>query len=360
MRALVLPGKNEPLEIQERPSLRADQGEAIVKVYAAALNHRDLWIQKGQYAGLKYPITPGSDAAGIVVDVNLPGEQQLTGALEANQPRDWIGREVIINPSLNWGGWPSHQDQETFRILGLPHDGTLAEYVKVPLTNLADKPAHLTFEEAAAIPLAGATAYRALFTRAQLGFWAHPNQRENHAGGGGGEKVLITGIGGGVALFALQYAIASGARAYVTSGSDEKISKAIAMGAIGGVNYRNANWMENLRDLAGSFDITIDGAGGDGINALLNLASPGGRLVFYGATLGNPSALEVRRIFWKQLNMLGSTMANPADFSNMIAFINKHELRPVVDKVFPFTEGEAALRRMDNAEQFGKIVIKII
>jgi zinc-binding alcohol dehydrogenase/oxidoreductase len=335
MKTLVLTGKNEPLIIQERPDWQIAEGQALVQVHAAALNHRDVWIQKGQYAGLKYPTIPGSDGAGVVMDI---------GGAESNPAKSWIGKEVIINPALDWGNQASHQDQKAFRILGLPDDGTFAEYVRVPVTSLAEKPSHLSFEEAAALPLAGVTAYRALFTRARL--------KRN-------EKVLITGIGGGVALFALQYAVAAGAQAYVTSGSDEKIDKAMTLGALGGVNYKKSDWVEAVRSLAGSFDVTIDGAAGEGMDNLFDLASPGGRVVFYGATQGNPSNLVARRIFWKQLDVLGSTMGSPEDFRSMLTFVREHKIRPVVDKIFSFEEGEAALRWMDDARQFGKIVLKI-
>ena len=330
MHALVLTDKNRPILLQEKPMPVAAAGEAIVKVYAAALNHRDLWIQKGLYAGLKYPIIPGSDGAGVVVRMNGEG--------------DWVGKEVIINPALHWGDRLTHQDQHSFQILGLPEDGTFADYVKVPVTSLVEKPAHLSFEEAAALPLAGVTAYRALFTRGQL----RPK-----------EKILITGIGGGVALFALRFAVAAGARVYVSSSDEEKIGKALSLGAKAGVNYKKGDWVETLQTQVGGFDLIVDGAGGDGMGSLLNLASPGGRLVFYGSTRGNPSGLEVRRIFWKQLNVLGSTMGSPDDFAAMVAMLNKHALQPVIDKVFHLAEGEAALRRMENAQQFGKIVLKV-
>jgi zinc-binding alcohol dehydrogenase/oxidoreductase len=323
MQALVLTEKNAPIVLQERPRPVAGPGEGLIKLYAAALNHRDVWIQKGQYSGLRYPIIPGSDGAGVELST---------------------GREVIINPSIQWGSHSTHQDQQSFKILGLPDDGTFAEFVKAPIANLADKPEHLSFEEAAALPLAGLTAYRALFTRAQL----KPR-----------EKVLITGIGGGVALFALQFAVASGARVYVSSSDDEKIRKAIALGARGGVNYKTGDWVANLEEQAGFFDVTVDGAAGDGMGSLLHLSAPGGRLVFYGATRGNAPALEARRIFWKQLNILGSTMGSPEDFAAMVAFVNKHGIRPVVDKVFHLQEGEPALRRMESARQFGKIVLRI-
>lgn len=305
--------------------------EAIVQVRAAALNHRDVWIQKGQYAGLKYPIVPGSDGAGVVSSVG-------SGAA------DWTGKEVIIDPALNWGASPRYQDPAAFRILGLPDDGTFAEYVKVPVRNLVEKPAHLSFEEAAALPLAGVTAFRALVARGQVR---------------SGEKVLITGIGGGVALFALQFAVAAGAEVLVTSGSAGKLDKAMAMGASGGVNYHEKDWAERLKTLAGAFEVIIDGTAGDGLNDLFDLAAPGGRVVLYGATRGNPSQVVARRIFWKQLNVLGSTMGSPEDFGTMVRFVERHGIRPVVERAFRLEEGEAAFRWMEEGRQFGKIVLRI-
>jgi len=333
MKALVITEKGTPLELLTVADKVAGPGQALVRVHAAALNHRDLWIQKGQYAGLRYPIIPGSDGAGVVEAVGGSAEHA-----------DWVGKEVIIDPALNWGHDPGFQSPVDFTILGLPDDGTLAGYVVAPLSNLVAKPAHLSFEEAAALPLAGVTAWRALMTRGRLQ---------------AGERVLITGIGGGVALFALQYAAAIGARVHVTSGSEEKLSRAVAMGAAGGVNYRRSGWVEALKAEAGGFDVVVDGAAGDGVNELLDLAVPGGRLVFYGSTCGNPSSVVWRRVFWKQLNVLGSTMGNPEDFAEMVEFVEKYKIRPVVDRVFAMEEGEAAFRHMDAAGQFGKIVVKI-
>jgi zinc-binding alcohol dehydrogenase/oxidoreductase len=329
MKALVIAEKNAPPVWREVPELVAGTGEAIVQVYAAALNHRDVWIQRGQYAGLRYPIVVGSDGAGMVV---------------ASDVAAWIGKEVIINPGLHWGDRDTHQSPTGFNVLGLPDDGTLAEYVRVPLDNLVEKPPHLGWEEAAALPLAGITAFRSLVTRAQVQ---------------AGERVLVTGVGGGVALFALQFAVAMGALVYVSSGSDEKLTKAFALGAAGGVNYKVAGWVSALRSLTGGFDVIIDGAAGSSVNDLLDLAVPGGRLVFYGATLGNAPDVLVRRIFWKQLNIMGSTMGSPADFSAMVASVSKYRLRPVVDSIFSPMEGEAAFRRIEEGGQFGKIVVKI-
>jgi zinc-binding alcohol dehydrogenase/oxidoreductase len=213
----------------------------------------------------------------------------------------------------------------------------------VPVRNLVEKPAHLSFEEAAALPLAGVTAYRAVMTRARLM---------------AGEKVLITGVGGGVALFALQFAVAAGAEVVGTSGKVEKLDKAMAMGAMAGANYRESGWVERLKSLAGAFDLIVDGTAGDGLNDLLELAAPGGRVVLYGATNGNPAQVVARRIFWKQLNILGSTMGSPEDFESMVKVVTRHGLRPVVDRVFGLEHGEAAFRWMDEGKQFGKIVVR--
>ena len=332
MKALVLEGKDQPLVLKDLPAPSPGAQEALVKIHAAALNHRDLWIQKGRYAGLKYPIIPGSDGSGIVVS---------TGASE---DEGWIGKEVIMNPSLHWGEDQTHQDPSHFKILGLPDNGTLAEFVIVPALSLVEKPPALSHEEAAALPLAGLTAYRAVFTRGL----ARP-----------GTKILITGIGGGVALFALQFCLKANADVYVSSGQQEKLDKAKALGARGGINYKDPQWVEELRKGAGAFDLIIDGAGGNDFNHLLDLAKPGGTIVSYGCTRGNPTTIEMRRIFWKQLNLLGTTMGSPADFHAMVEFIIKYKVKPVIDMRFSMQDGEAALRRMDNEHQFGKIVIEM-
>ena len=332
MKALVLTEKNRPLSVREEPDPVASPEEAIVEVYAAALNHRELWIRKGQNAGIRYPIIPGSDGAGIVHSVGNPGAGH------------WIGKEVMIYPSLQWGNSESHQDPAHFKILGLPDHGTLAQYVKIPIANLFEKPSYLSFEEAAAVPLAGVTAFRALFKRANF-------QQ--------GEKILITGIGGGVAQFLLQFALKANGEVYVSSGDKEKMERAVKSGARHGVNYRAVGWTEELREKAGPIDVIIDGAAGDGVSQLLALAKPGGRIVFYGATKGPATEVEMRRIFWKQLNVLGSTMGSPADFRDMLLFLDQHHIKPVVDKIFSFGEGENALQRMNDGHQFGKIVIRV-
>mgnify|MGYP000119330980 CR=1 FL=1 len=329
MKATILTGVKRPLEVREVPALAAAPGHAVVQLKGAALNHRDLWTQLGLYPNIKLPVTLGSDGAGVVTAVGSPADQS------------WVGREVIINPALEWGSDPRAQGPG-FRILGLPDNGTFAEQVAIPVVNLAPKPAHLSWEQAAALPLAGLTAWRALFTRAQLK---------------SGERVLVTGVGGGAALFALQFAVAAGAEVWVTSSSSAKIARAQVLGARGGLNYREAGWAEALQKQAGRFDVIVDSAGGDGFGNLIDLTAPGGRIVFFGATTGNPKALDMRKSFFRQINLLGTTMGSPADFAGLTKFVEAHRITPVVDRVFPLDQADAALRHMAAAAHFGKIVL---
>lgn len=331
MKAALLEEKGTPVQIKVVPDPEPRAGEVVVAVRAAALNHRDVWIHKGLYAGLKFPIIVGSDGAGVVSRVG------------AEVDPDLVGQEVILNPSHNWG--ENEQAQSAaFKILGLPENGTLAQLVKVEARYLVPKPAHLNFEEAAALPLAGLTSYRALFKRAGL----RPN-----------EKLLITGIGGGVASLGFQFALAQGAEVYVTSSDDYKVQLALDRGAKGGVNYKQESWVEKLKEQAGGFDVLLDSAGGEGFAGLLELAAPGGRIAIFGATRGALRELPTRKIFWKQLSILGSTMGSETDFADMIAFVEQHQLKPIIDQVFPFEEAEAAFRRMDEGQQSGKIIIRV-
>lgn len=320
MQALVFNGINQPLDYQTVSDPLPSKGQVVVQLSAVALNHRDVWITKGQYAGIKFPTILGSDGAGM-----------------------YKSQEVIINPSLDWGTNPAFPGPN-YRILGLPDNGTFAEAVVVPQRNLVPKPAHLTMAQAAALPLAGLTAWRALFTRCGLKK---------------GEKVLINGVGGGVALFALQFAVAAGAEAWVTSGSDEKIQKAVTMGAKGGANYKNADWDKALKAEASGFDVVIDSAAGDQFARLVGLCNPGGRIGIYGGTLGKINNLSPQVVFWKQISVHGTSMGNDQEFKKMVQFVDKHEIVPVIDIVFALEKGNDALAHMDAGAQFGKIVLKI-
>lgn len=332
MKAVVLAGVKQPLAVKEVPLPELGAGDALVRVHAAAFNRRDWWIQQGLYAGLKFPIILGSDGAGIVEQV---GDQA---------DRHWLGKEVIINPSIAWGDNEAFQ-QRTFNILGLPQDGTFAQYVRIPAVNLHEKPAYLSFEEAAALPLGGVTAYRALFGRAALQ---------------AGEKVLITGAGGGVATFALQWAVHAGASVYVTSSTQAKVERAMNLGATGGVLYTGPQWREELQEQAGGFDVILDSALGAAFEEYLELANPGGRIVFFGGTAGDIPPLNGRKIFWKQLSVLGTTMGSPKDFANMLMFADQHRIRPVIDSVSPLAAADRVLGKMETSSQFGKMVLSII
>ncbi|MGZ3764232.1 MAG: zinc-binding dehydrogenase [Mucilaginibacter sp.] len=329
MKAIVLEAADKPLILKEveKPTLQA--GEVLVKIKAAALNRRDYWITIGKYAGIKYPSILGSDGAGTVAEVGSDAD------------KEWLNKEVVINPCHNWGSHAEYQNRD-FSILGLPEDGTFAEYVKVKAAYLYPKPAHLSWEQAAALPLAGLTTYRALFTKGRAKK---------------GDKVLITGVGGGTGVFALQWAIAAGCQVFVTSGSGEKIERARQLGASAGVNYKAQDWAQDLQHLSGGFDVIIDSALGEGFDKLLDLSNPGGRIVFFGGTAGNIPALNGRKIFWKQLQLLGTTMGSPDDFKAMIDLVNEHKIAPVIDEVFPLAQAQKAIDRMVVSSQFGKLIL---
>ncbi|MGI4737250.1 MAG: zinc-binding dehydrogenase [Janthinobacterium lividum] len=334
MLALQQDAVQQPAVAREVPTPEPAAGEVLIKLRAAALNHRDVWIQKGQYAGLKLPCTLGADGSGEIA------------ALGAGVDTLVVGAPVIIYPGVDWGDSPKAQGRN-FRVLGMPDPGVFAEYHVTSAAYVRPRPAHLDWAQAAALPLAGLTAYRAAFSRAQL----QP-----------GERVLVTGIGGGVALVAAQFCAAAGAEVWVTSGDDDKLARALALplDLRGGANYTHENWAKDLTKRAGgSFDVIIDSAGGAGFEALVDAAAPGGRIVFYGGTQGNIAQLPPGKIFWKQLSLLGSSMGSVAEFDAMLAFVSNHQLVPIVDKHFPLAEGEAALKYLAGGQQLGKVVLDI-
>lgn len=331
MKAAVLGEIKSPLQIVDRPDLDPGPGEAVVELKSAAINRRDYWITQGMYPGIKLPIVLGSDGAGIVTRVGDAVSQ------------DWIGKPVVIDPGTDWGEDAAAQSA-AFTILGLPRDGTFASEVCVPASQLHPKPQHLDWNHAAALPLAGVTAWRAVFTQGLL-------QR--------GQTILITGIGGGVATFALQFAITAGANVWVTSSSPDKIKRAIEIGAKGGFNYKQAQWGKSLAEQAGAPELIIDSAGGAGYNTLIDLVAPGGRIVNYGATAGPPEKLDLFKLFWKQLQLVGSTMGSPGDFADMLDFVNQHRIEPIVDDVTRLDNVNQSLDKMRSSPQFGKYVLSI-
>lgn len=333
VKAIVLneTGGPEQLKYEETADPIAGSGEVIVRLHMAALNRRDVFITYGQYPGIQLPATPGSDGAGEVIDTGVGVDEHL------------IGREVVINPGLHWGDNP-RVNGRSFTILGVPTNGTYAQLVKVPVDNVYEKPDYLSWEEAAAIPLGALTAYRSLVTRGNVQ---------------AGETVAIPGAGGGVATFLVQIAAALGANVYVTSSEDEKISKAKALGAVGGVNYKSEHWIKDLKVITGGVDLSVDSIGGNNFEALVSLANPGSRIVSFGATAGTVPNLVMPKVFLKQLDILGTTMGNPQEFGDMLNFFQKHQIRPALDETFPLEAAAKAQRRMEKGENFGKILLEI-
>ena len=324
----------ESLVYEDVPEPESGPGEIVVRLHNAALNRRDVFVTRGQYPGAKpdaLPVTLGSDGAGEVAargdGVDGPSE----------------GTEVVINPALHWGENPSVPGKE-YRILGLPDDGTFAQFVSVPADHVFPKPSHLSQEEAAAIPLAGLTAYRALVTRGEV--------KE-------GETVVVPGIGGGVATFLVQLASALGARVFVTSGSEEKIEKAKELGAEGGVNYNTENWSKELRNMTGGVDLCVDGVGGEVFDALISIAKPGSRVVSFGGTAGPVPKLVLPKIFLKHLTVLGTAMGTSEEFGAMLELYQESGLRPVINERFTLEETTASMQHMEEGAGMGKIVLDI-
>lgn len=324
----------EGLRYEEIDEPEPGPGEIVVRLRAAALNRRDLFATNGQYPGVKQdilPAIPGSDGSG---EVAARGDG-------AEGPEE--GQAAVIHPSLYWGDNPRLPGKD-YRILGLPDDGTFAQFVKVPAENVFPKPSHLSHEEAATLPLAALTAYRALVSRGQV--------QE-------GETVVVPGVGGGVATFLVQIASALGAKVFVTSGSDEKIETAKELGAQGGVNYNSENWSKELKSMAGSVDLSIDSVGGDAFNALITLAKPGGRIVVFGATAGpSPKVMTIMAAL-KHLDILGTAMGTAEEFGAMLDLYAEHGLKPKINETFPLEETSAALQHMEEGKGMGKIVLSI-
>ena len=201
----------------------------------------------------------------------------------------------------------------------------------------------MTNEEAAALPLAGLTAFRATIKKGLASK---------------GKKVLVTGAGGGVSQFAIAFSLASGAETYVTSGSDEKIERVKKLGVKEGFNYKNEKWFKETSSVGG-FDTIIDSAGGNQLNNYLKIIKPAGRIVMYGSTTGHPEKLDVFRLFWSQAQIMGSTMGNDEEFVEMIEWVNQYKIKPTIDKVYDFKDYVAAFDRFSAPDSFGKIVLQV-
>jgi NADPH:quinone reductase-like Zn-dependent oxidoreductase len=319
-------GGPEVLVIEEAPDPVSGPGEVLVRLHASALNHLDIWIRKGLPSVAK-PRILGADGAGVV--------EAVGHGVSGFEP----GERVVLNPGIEAGGGRIH-------VIGEHGDGTNAELIAVPATNVHPIPEGLSFEEAAAFPLVFETAYRMLVTRAGL--------RE-------GEWVLAWGIGGGVSTAALAIAKALGANVLVTSSSDAKLERARELGADATVNHTAGDVKEAVQEATGGkgIDVVIETVGEATWATSLQVAAPGARVVVCGATTGPNPPASLHRIWWKQLSILGSTMGTGEDFAGAYELVASGRARPVIDEVLPLEEIRAAHERLEAGEQLGKIVLTI-
>jgi zinc-binding alcohol dehydrogenase/oxidoreductase len=332
MRALVYRGGGfAGLGVEALPIPHPKRGECLVRLEAAALNHRDLWILKA--AGSRQAgVILGSDGAGRIAAAG-PGVRGFRA-----------GQRVLINPGL---GWPAGADAPPagFQILGDPRHGTFAEYIAIPAANLAPAPRHLEAGEAAALPLSGLTAYRALVSK---------------GGVGKGSRVAIPGIGGGTALMALLLGRALGAELFATSSDPAKRRRALAAGARGAFDTAGP-WADAVRRATGGrgVDVVIESVGRASWQESLKALAPGGRLVVYGSTSGDVVETDLVPLFLGWRAILGTTMGNAVEFRAMLRLVAAKRLRPIVDRRFPLARAVEALGYLRTGRQFGKVVLEI-
>lgn len=334
-----------PLNLVTIPTPEVKDGEVLVRVRAAALNHRDLFIRQHLYPAISFTTPLLSDSCGVIV-ASGPG------------PHPSGQQRVILNPGSGWASDPDGpENNQIYKVFGgtkLTPIGTLQEYIVIPASELEIAPAHLTDVEAAALPLAGLTAWRAFRTKS--------NNAE------AGRNIVITGIGGGVALMVLQFAVATKCNVFVTSSSEEKIARAKDLGARGGVNYKEADWDQKLASLLPStrpyIDAIIDGAGGDIVLRTYKLLKPGGVVVSYGMTT-SPKLVFPMQAVMKNIEVRGSTMGSRSEFGKMVEFVMEKRIRPVVERVVEgemeeLVEGlDGLFDDMKGGRQFGKLVVRI-
>ena len=344
MRALTISAHGTLDQLEHRtdlpvPELRTPN-DVRIRVRAAALNHLDLFVVGGMPGvTIAPPWTMGADAVGAVDAV---GSAVTTVS---------VGDRVIVNPGLSDRSCEyclagEHSLCVRFALLGEHRPGTFAEMVVVPAANVRVIPASVPDDVAAAFTLATLTAWRMIVTRARV----RP-----------GEQVLIQGIGGGVALAALQICKGLGARVWVTSRSDAKLARARALGADETINVTTHDVAPEVRSRTGKrgVDVVVDSVGQATWTQSLGALARGGRLVTCGATSGPMVETDARRLFWNQWSILGSTMGNDAEFDAIVAELHEGRLHPPIDRVYPLAEGRAAFARLGEAEQFGKIVLRI-
>ncbi|KAH9930680.1 NAD(P)-binding protein [Fomitopsis serialis] len=327
--------------LEQRAIPPLQKGEVLVKLGAAGFNHRDVWIRKGLYPGIAFGAAFGSDGAGTVV-----------AAADANDAL--LNKRVFLVPMRGWESHPDAPESPKFTILGggkIVPLGTFAEYVAVERDQVILTPDHLDDEHAAAWPLGGLTAWRASVVNARVDK---------------GDNVLITGIGGGVALLAMQICLAHGANVYVSSSSEDKIRQAVSLGAKAGVNYKADEWPAQLEKLLKEnsprtpfLSAVIDSGGGDIMSNVSRILKPGGRLVIYGMTAAPMVTFTMREVL-KNQQVIGSTMGSHKDLIDATKFMAEHRFVPIVSHVIDGLENaEQGFELISKGQQFGKVVIRI-
>ncbi len=333
-------GGIDKLQIVDLPKPAIGPNDVLVNVKAVALNHLDLFVRNGSPAlKLTMPHIPGSDVSGVIAEIGA----NVTGLT--------VGQRVAINPGLSCGHCEYCIAGEEslcaeFTILGEHLAGGAAEFVRVPAVNALPMPDSISFEQAAAASLVFLTAWRALISRARLRV---------------GEDVLILGAGAGVSTAAIQIAKRAGARVFVTSSSDAKLQKAKQIGADVLINYATQEWDREVFKATNKrgVDVVFESVGASTWLKSIRALKRGGRMVVIGATTGPNPQEEIGYIFWKQIEIIGSTMASQSEFREVMKLVFRGELKPIIDVVLPLERAREAHARLEKGEQFGKIVLTL-
>lgn len=330
-------GGPEKVAVEEVPTPRPGPGEILVQVRAAAMNHLDLWIRRGLPIDTTMPHIGGSDIAGSVAELG-PGAEGMAP-----------GERVLVNPTLSCGRceWCVRDEAPLcveFRILGEHTDGGFAQFVAVPAANVYRIPDDMEFETAAALPLSYQTAWRAVVGRARV----RP-----------GEDVLVLGASGGTAVACVQIAKLAGARVFAVTSGEENVARVRALGADVVYDRDRVDFSAEVHRDTGKrgVDVVVENVGEATWKGSLRSLARGGRLVTYGATTGPRAELDLRALFWRQIQVIGSTMASRSEFEEMLRVAFRGELRPVIDSVLPLDRAREAHERLEAGGQFGKIVL---
>jgi NADPH:quinone reductase-like Zn-dependent oxidoreductase len=331
-------GSPEKIQIREVPQPKAQSDEVLVKVKACGLNYFDLLVLRGPAEEKAiFPFWGGADIAGIIAEVGKDVDQSR------------IGERVIVNPSLYCGRCEHCISGEEslcvqYGIIGDTVPGGFAEFVAVKEISIVTLPDKISFEEGAAVPLVFQTAWRALITQANI----RP-----------GEDVLILGASGGVGSASIQVAKLAGARVFAITSNSEKMAKVQKLGADFVLNRAGGDYWAELSQLTNGrgVDVVIENVGASTWKQSLSSLAKGGRLVSYARTTGSLGETDIKQLFWNQLRIIGTTMANRREFAAVIHLVFQGKLKPVIDQVFPLEQARFAYERLYAGNQFGKIII---